>query len=260
MSEARVVAAQEGAVGTITLNHPKANSYDLAFMKDLDAAIEAMRANDGVKVVVMKSALEKFFSAGADIKAFQANTSEDNMKMIRFAHKALAKIAETPKVFIAAINGHALGGGLEMALACDLRTAADGAYNIGLPEITLGLLPGNGGTQRLPRLIGRTKALAMMISGEPVSPKRAYELGIVDFLFPAETHLTETMAYARKLASGATLAMAQIKRCVHEGIERPIDEALELERELIAPLFQSQDAKEGFAAFAEKRAPVYMGK
>ncbi len=260
MSDARVIAAQEGAVGTITLNHPKANSYDLAFMRDLDAAIDAMRSNDAVRVVVMKSALEKFFSAGADIKAFAANSADDNMRMIRFAHKALAKIAETPKVFIAAINGHALGGGLEMALACDLRTAADASYNIGLPEITLGLLPGNGGTQRLPRLIGRTKALAMMISGEPVTPKRAHELGIVDFLFPAETHLADTMAYARKLASGATLAMASIKRCVHEGIERPLDEALELERELIAPLFESRDAKEGFAAFAEKRAPVYLGK
>jgi enoyl-CoA hydratase/carnithine racemase len=260
MSDPRVIAAQEGAVGTITLNHPKANSYDLAFMKDLDAAIKSVRENDEVKVVVVKSALDKFFSAGADIKAFQANSSDDNLKMIRFAHKTLARIAEIPKVFIAAIGGHALGGGLEMALACDLRTAGDGAYNIGLPEITLGLLPGNGGTQRLPRLIGRTKALAMMLSGEPVSPKRAHELGIVDILFPQETHAQDTMAYAQKLASGATLAMAHIKRCVHEGMDRPLDEALELERELIAPLFESRDAKEGFAAFAEKRAPVYVGR
>ena len=164
MADARVIADQEGAVGTITLNHPKANSYDLAFMQDLDAAIEWVRTKDSVKIVVVKSALDKFFSAGADIKAFQANTTADNMKMIHFAHKTLAKIADLPKVFIAAIGGHALGGGLEMALACDLRTAGDGPYNLGLPEITLGLLPGNGGTQRLPRLIGRTKALAMMIS------------------------------------------------------------------------------------------------
>lgn len=260
MSDARVIAAQDGAVGTITLNHPKANSYDLAFMRDLDTAIDWVRSNDSVKVVVVKSALDKFFSAGADIKAFQANSSEDNMKMIRFAHKTLAKIAEIPKVFIAAIGGHALGGGLEMALACDLRTAGDGSYNLGLPEITLGLLPGNGGTQRLPRLIGRTKALAMMISGEPISPKRAYELGIVDFLYPQDTHLQDTMTYARKLATGATLAMAHIKRSVHEGVELPLDEALELERELIAPLFDSQDAKEGFTAFAEKRPPVYVGR
>jgi enoyl-CoA hydratase/carnithine racemase len=260
MADARVIADQEGAVGTITLNHPKANSYDLAFMQDLDAAIEWVRTKESVKVVVVKSALDKFFSAGADIKAFQANTTADNMKMIHFAHKTLAKIADIPKVFIAAIGGHALGGGLEMALACDLRTAGDGQYNLGLPEITLGLLPGNGGTQRLPRLIGRTKALAMMISGEPVPPKRAHELGIVDFLFPQESYLADTMAYAQKLSQGATLAMANIKRCVYEGMELPLSEALELERGLIAPLFDSADAKEGFTAFAEKRQPQYTGR
>jgi len=260
MADARVIADQEGAVGTITLNHPKANSYDLTFMQDLDAAIEWVRTKESVKVVVVKSALDKFFSAGADIKAFQANTTADNMKMIHFAHKTLAKIADIPKVFIAAIGGHALGGGLEMALACDLRTAGDGQYNLGLPEITLGLLPGNGGTQRLPRLIGRTKALAMMISGEPVPPKRAHELGIVDFLFPQESYLADTMAYAQKLSQGATLAMANIKRCVYEGMELPLSEALELERGLIAPLFDSADAKEGFTAFAEKRQPQYTGR
>ncbi|HET9886730.1 MAG TPA: enoyl-CoA hydratase-related protein, partial [bacterium] len=150
--------------------------------------------------------------------------------------------------------------GLEMALACDLRTAGDGQYNLGLPEITLGLLPGNGGTQRLPRLIGRTKALAMMISGEPVPPKRAHELGIVDFLFPQESYLADTLAYAQKLSQGATLAMANIKRCVYEGMELPLSEALELERGLIAPLFDSADAKEGFTAFAEKRQPQYTGR
>ena len=260
MADSRVIADQEGAVGTITLNHPKANSYDLAFMQDLDAAIEWVRTKDSVKVVVVKSALDKFFSAGADIKAFQANTTADNMKMIHFAHKTLAKIADLPKVFIAAIGGHALGGGLEMALACDLRTAGDGQYNLGLPEITLGLLPGNGGTQRLPRLIGRTKALAMMISGEPMPPKRALEYGIVDFLFPQESYLADTMAYAQKLSSGATLAMANIKRAVYEGMELPLSEALEFERSLIAPLFDSADAKEGFRAFAEKRQPVYTGR
>jgi enoyl-CoA hydratase/carnithine racemase len=260
MSETRVIAAQDGAVGTITLNHPKANSYDLAFMKDLDAAFETVRRNDAIKVVVVKSALEQFFCAGADIKAFQANTTDANLKMIRFAHGALRKMAETPKIFIAAINGHALGGGLEIALACDLRFAGDGSFRIGLPEVTLGLLPGNGGTQRLPRLIGATKALDLMITGEPVSPKRAFELGIVDRLFPQASLLTDTMAYARKIAGGATLAIAKIKEAVYEGLDKPLDEALEMERELIAPLFESQDAKEGFTAFAEKRQPVYSGR
>lgn len=260
MSDLRVIPAVDGAVGTITLNHPKANSYDLKFMQDLDAAIEAHSANDAVKVVVMQSGLEKFFSAGADIKAFQANSTEANMKMIRFAHRSLRKMGESPKVFIAAINGFALGGGLEMALACDLRFAAEADYKVGLPEVTLGLLPGNGGTQRLPRLIGRTKALDLMITGRTVDPREAHTLGIVDRLLPPAELSSETMKYAKRLAAGATLAIGRIKRAVMEGLDLPLDDALALERDLMEPLFETQDAKEGIAAFAEKRAPTYSGR
>jgi enoyl-CoA hydratase/carnithine racemase len=260
MSEPKVITALDGAVGTITLNHPKANSYDLTFMEELDQAIESMGGNDAIKVVVLRSGLDKFFSAGADIKAFQGNTTKANMKMIRFAHQTLRKMGHSPKVFIAAIGGHALGGGLEMALACDLRFAADGDYRVGLPEVTLGLLPGNGGTQRLPRLIGRAAALDLMITGEPVGPRRAHELGIVDRLFPEATFAEETMKYARRLASGATLAVAKIKQAVYEGLELPLSDALKLERELIEPLFDSDDSREGFTAFAEKRQPVYTGR
>ena len=260
MSDPRVTASFDGAVGTITLNHPKANSYDLAFMEDLDAAVDAVIQNDSAKVVVMRSALEKFFSAGADIKAFQANTTDANMHMIRQAHGTLRKMANSPKVFIAAVGGFALGGGLEMALACDLRFAGDGDYKIGLPEGTLGLLPGNGGTQRLPRLIGRNAALALMITGEMLGPVRAHELGIFDRLLPQDSYLDETMAYARRLASGATLAIGRIKQAVYEGMDVSLDEALALERDLIEPLFDSADAQEGIAAFAEKRQPTYTGR
>jgi enoyl-CoA hydratase/carnithine racemase len=260
MSDLRVIPGQEGAVGTITLNHPKANSYDLKFMRDLDAAIDAQIANGAVKVVVLKSALEKFFSAGADIKAFQANTTADNMKMIRFAHNTLRKMGTSSKIFIAAINGHALGGGLEMALAADLRFAADGDYRVGLPEVTLGLLPGNGGTQRLPRLVGRTKALDLMITGRTVVPAEALELGIVDRVFPADELLAGTMKYANRLAAGATLAIGRIKQALQEGMDLPLDEALALERNLMEPLFETADATEGIAAFAEKRQPTYTGR
>ncbi|MFN8177367.1 MAG: enoyl-CoA hydratase-related protein [bacterium] len=260
MTDVRVIPAVEGAVGTITLNHPKANSYDLRFMQDLDAAIESQLANDAVKVVVLRSALEKFFSAGADIKAFQANSTADNMKMIRFAHRSLRKMGESPKVFIAAINGFALGGGLEMALACDLRFAAEGDYKVGLPEVTLGLLPGNGGTQRLPRLIGRTKALDLMITGRTVDPREALALGLVDRVFPAADLQSETLKYAQRLAAGASLAVGRIKRAVMEGMDLPLDDALALERDLMEPLFDTQDAKEGIAAFAEKRQPTYSGR
>jgi len=213
-----------------------------------------------VKVVILKSASEKFFSAGAYIKAFMANNKEANMEMIRFAHRTLEKMAATSRITIAAINAHALGGGLEMALACDLRFAAEGSYRLGLPEVTLGLLPGNGGTQRLPRLIGGNKALEMMISGEPVSPEEALRLGIVNKLFPPDKLIEETEAYADKLASGATAAVGQIKRAVYQGISMNLSDALALERELIEPLFDSEDVKEGLAAFSEKRPPVYKSR
>jgi enoyl-CoA hydratase/carnithine racemase len=260
MSDPRVIPAQDGAIGTMTLQHPKANSYDLAFMEDLDEAVEQMTGNDEIKVVVMRSGLEKFFSAGADIKAFQANTPAGNMKMIRFAHETLRKMRKSPKIFIAAINGHALGGGFEMALACDLRFAAEGEYRLGLPEVTLGLLPGNGGTQRLPRLIGRTRALEMMITGSVVPPAKALELGMVNRLYPAGELMEKTMAFARKLASGATLAIGHIKRAILEGSEMPLEEAMALEIALMAPLYESQDAAEGFAAFAEKRPATFTGR
>lgn len=260
MSDPVVTLSKSGPVGHITLNRPPANSYEIGFMRDLDAVIEEAIWDPDVKVVILKSALEKFFSAGADIKAFTANDTAANLEMIRFAHGALETMANSAKVFIAAINAHALGGGLEMALACDLRFAAEGSYRLGLPEVTLGLLPGNGGTQRLPRLIGANKALEMMISGEPVGPEEALRLGIVNKLFPPDKLIEETGVYAKKLAAGATAAVGQIKRAVYQGISMDLSDALALERELIEPLFDSEDVKEGLAAFAEKRPPVYKGQ
>ena len=260
MADAVVTYRRNESIGYITLNRPPANSYEIGFMRDLDAAIDAANADAEARVVILRSALEKFFSAGADIKAFMANSTPQNMEMVQVAHGALRKMATSPKIFIAAINGHALGGGMEIALACDLRFAAEGNYRLGLPEATLGLLPGNGGTQRLPRLIGVNKALELMITGETLVPQQALELGMVNKLFPAESLLEETEKYARRLASGATMAVAYIKRAVYEGIEKQLDDALALERELIEPLFNSADAQEGIAAFVEKRKPNFQGK
>jgi enoyl-CoA hydratase/carnithine racemase len=260
MSDPVVAFSRSDVIGTITLNRPPANSYEIGFMRDLDAAVEAANANAEVKVVVLKSASEKFFSGGADIKAFLANTTAANMEMIRTAHRALDRMAASDKVYLAAINGHAMGGGLEMALACDLRFAAEGKYRMGLPEVTLGLLPGNGGTQRLPRLVGANKALELMLTGETVTPEDALRLGIVNRLFPADKLMAETEAYARKLASGASLAIARIKQCVYQGLAMHLSDGLALERKLIEPLFDTGDAKEGLTAFAEKRPPAYKGK
>jgi enoyl-CoA hydratase/carnithine racemase len=249
----------DAGIGTITLDKPPANSYDLEYVQELGEAVAAAAADDGVKVVILRSASEKFFSAGADIKAFQAGPHDRNMEMIETSHRTLSSIARIPKVFIAEINGHALGGGLEIPLACDLRFAGDGAFRLGTPEATLGLLPGNGGTQRLPRLIGRSRALDLMITGRTVTPRQAYELGIVDTLFAADEVREQTLEYAQKLAAGATRAIGSIKLAVHEGIDDGLERGLERERELVEELFLSDDGREGVAAFAEKRQPTFTG-
>jgi enoyl-CoA hydratase/carnithine racemase len=251
-----VTYASEGAVGTITLDHPPANSYDIDFMRELASAIEQADADAGARVVILRSASEKFFSAGADVKRFLANDVEANMDMIRLAHEALASIARSPKLFVAFVAGHALGGGLEMALACDVRYAAEGRFRLGTPEVTLGLLPGNGGTQRLPRLIGAGPALELLATGRAIDPEEARRLGLVSQLFPDAAAFDEHVGH---LAALPPLAVAEIKRAVFDGLERPLAGGLALERELIERLFRSQDAGEGLRAFSEKRAPEFVG-
>jgi enoyl-CoA hydratase/carnithine racemase len=255
-----VAFSQEGAIGLITLDKPPANSYDVDYIRELGDAVEQAAANDEVKVAILRSASEKFFCAGADVKRFHESTVGENMEMIELSHKTLASIASIPKVFIAAINGHALGGGLEIPLACDLRFGAEGDYRLGTPEVTLGVLPGNGGTQRLPRLIGWSRALDLMVTGRTVTPQEALELGILDRLFPAAELEEKTLEYAQALATGATAAIGNIKLAVHRGLDGPLDDGLALERRLVRELFQSEDGREGIAAFAEKRRPVFVGR
>ncbi|MDQ3864710.1 MAG: enoyl-CoA hydratase-related protein [Actinomycetota bacterium] len=249
--------SREDNIGYVTLDNPPANSYDLSFMEELGESVDAAAGDEAARAVIFRSASERFFSAGADIKAFNANPPEKNMDMIRTAHENLGRIAEIPKVFVAQINATALGGGLEMALACDLRFGAEGEYYLGLPEATLGLLPGNGGTQRLPRLIGASKALDLMITGRRLSPSEAFELGILDRLFPADRLEEETLRYAEGLAAGAVGAIGSVKLAVHRGMNVPLAEGLEIERELVEPLFSSEEAKEGIGAFMEKRKPEF---
>jgi enoyl-CoA hydratase/carnithine racemase len=242
--------------GAITLDHPPANSYDIAFMGELADAIAAAGDDSSARVVVVRSASEKFFCAGADIKRFLANDVSANMEMIGLAHETLASIARSSKLFVACIAGHALGGGLEIALACDVRYAIAGRFRLGTPEISLGLLPGNGGTQRLPRLIGVGPALELLATGRQLSPDEAQQLGIVSQVFADQAAFHEQLARMRALAP---VALAHIKRAVHEGSELPLADGLALERDLIGELFASQDAREGLTAFSEKRPPEFVG-
>src|SRR5438445_1141069 len=202
------VSRERDGVALVHLNRPPANSYDRAFLDDLNAAVDQVRWDGDLRGAVMVSDLApRFFSAGADINNFKNSTQEQRVMTVLHAQEILLKIERTPKVFVAAINGHALGGGLEIALACDFRFTAEGEYRIGLPEVSLGLLPGNGGTQRLSRLIGRTRALDMMITNQQVAAARALELGMVDRVFPADSVTQEAVDYVAKLAKGPTLAI-----------------------------------------------------
>jgi enoyl-CoA hydratase/carnithine racemase len=246
-------------VGWITLDRPPANSYDWAFLEELDEAIGQL-AKAGVAVGVVRSASERFFSAGADVKGFLERSADDNIAMVRRAHQVFDRFAAEAPVFIAAIAGHALGGGYEIALACDLRVAARGRYRLGLPEVTLGLLPGTGGTQRLPRLIGRGRALELMATGRTVTSEEAERLGMVDRLVPAGELDKAVAELAATLAGGAPLAVAAVKRAVVEGVNRPLADGLQAELEQLAPLFASEDAREGMMAFTEKRPPRYAGR
>src|SRR5438552_1691556 len=252
--------SRQDAIGVITLDRPPANSYDKGFLDELSTAIDAARWDIEAKAILLRSASEKFFSAGADVAWFAKSDPEQQHLFVIHANEVMGKFERTPKVVVAAINGHCLGGGLEIALCCDFRFAAEGAYNIGLPEVTLGVLPGTGGTQRLPRLIGRQKALDLMLRGAAVPPAQAKELGIVDELYPPAELQEKAHERTRAYATGPTYAIGQIKLAAVQGYGMRLDEGLKLEREALIRLFGSEDAREGVTAFVEKRKPNYKGK
>jgi enoyl-CoA hydratase/carnithine racemase len=263
MSETALVSVsrEPDGVALIHLNRPPANAYNRAFLDDLNAAVDEVRWDGDLHGAVLVSDLApRFFSAGADISNFKTSTQEQRVMTVLHAQEILLKIEHTPKVFVAAISGHALGGGLEIALACDFRFAAEGEYRIGLPEVSLGLLPGNGGTQRLSRLVGRSRALDMMITNQQVNAARALELGLIDRVFAVDQVLAKSVDYVAQLAKGPTLAIGSIKIATRIGVDLPMDGALALEREAVWRLFMSEDAAEGLAASAEKRAPNWRGR
>jgi enoyl-CoA hydratase len=251
----------QGAIGYIRINKPKLNLYDRDFMAELNAAIDEIRFNSDIKVAIMVSDLEKVFSAGADIHMLKASQPEYKSMFCLGAQETLGKMERTPKVFLAVLNGHTVGGGLEIALATDIRFAADTAnIQIGLPEIKLGVLPGTGGTQRLSRLIGKSRALDLMLTARTVSPQEALDLGIVNYIYPAEDVLEKAEEYAQSIVNGATRAAGLIKQAVVQGTEVHLDAGFFMERELQNRLFSSEDAQEGLQAFIDKRPPEFKGR
>ncbi len=254
---------QEG-IAVLTLDAPPANCYSLPLMKSLDEAILQARFDDEIQVIVVASKGHKFFCAGADIAMLSSVTPSFKYSFCLHANETLSRLEHTPKLVVAAIEGHCVGGGLEIALACDLRVARAGSGVCGLPEVKLGVLPGTGGTQRLARLVGHQKALRWMVEGATFPLDEAVEAGLVDHLFDcaAEDFLGEVLAYARSFTTPekAALAVGHIKRAVQTGASLPLEQGLALERELQAKLFASDDAREGLEAYIEKRTARFSGR
>jgi enoyl-CoA hydratase/carnithine racemase len=262
MPEPLIRTRVEDGVAVLEIDNPPANCYSYEVMRQLDAALLDVRMDDAVQVIVLRGAGTRFFCAGADIRALQAATPSFKYYFCLHANETLLRLEQTPKLVIAALNGHTVGGGLEVALACDLRLARKGGGSIGLPEVALGVLPGTGGTQRLARLVGRSKAIELMVQGGTFTFEEAASLGIVNRVIEEPDFDAEVMRYARQFCAPhkASRAVGRIKRAVQTGIEIPLAEALALERELQQQLFESEDAREGLAAYLEKRTPRFKGR
>ncbi len=254
----------ENGIAVIEMDDPPANTYTYAMMRQLDDAVLQARFDDDVHVLILRGKGDRFFSAGANIGMLNAVTPAFKYFFCLHANETLLRLEHTPKLVIAALNGHTVGGGLEIAMACDLRIARKDAGKIGLPEVTLGVLPGTGGTARLSKLIGKSRAIELMITGNTFSFEEALEMGLVNQVIEAnpEEWWEQVMDYARQFVppNKASKAVGRIKRSVQTGWDLPLESALTVERELQQLLFQSEDAKEGIAANQEKRVPKFKGR
>src|SRR3954466_12186420 len=252
----------EDGIAVIELSDPPANTYTYEMNRQLDEAILKARFDNEAYVILLTGAGEKFFSAGANIKMLNSVDPVFKYYFCLHANETLLRLEHTPKLVIAAINGHCVGGGLEIAMAADIRIARKDSGKIGLPEVNLGVLPGTGGTQRLSRLVGKSKAIELMALGKTFTFTQAKELGIVNDIFERDNFLNNVLEYARQFCppNKAALAVGRIKRAVQSGWEIPIESGLALERENQQLLFESDDAKEGLNAYIEKRSAVFTAK
>jgi len=256
--------AKDG-IATITLDDPPVNGYTYEMNRNLDEAILEARFDERVYVIVMRGAGDRFFSAGANIKMLASVNPTFKYYFCLHANETLSRLEQTPKLVIAALNGHTVGGGLEIAMAADFRIARKGAGKIGLPEVTLGVLPGTGGTQRLSRILGKSKAIELMVTGRNMEFEEAQELGIVNQVVPSESvdhFMAQVYEYAKQFCppNRASMAVGHIKRAVQTGWELPMEYGLALERELQAKLFSSADAKEGLTSYVAKKTPTFKGQ
>jgi len=255
-----IIYEKNEGVATITLNRPEAlNAFSKDVVEEILHALEDIETDEAVRVVVLTGAGEKAFSAGADIKAMAGITALKARELSFMGEKLCVGLENLEKPVIAAINGYALGGGLEVAMSCDLRIASENA-KMGQTEINIGLIPGWGGTQRLTRLVGMTKAKELVFTGRIIDAKTAEQIGIVNMVVPADKFRETVSQFAKDLASKAPVALKVAKALINKGSDIGLESALALEREGFGVVGSSEDLKEGVSAFTEKRKPVFKGK
>lgn len=250
---------KDDGIATITINRPELlNAINPAVYHELKESLTILSSDSEVKAVIITGAGKKAFIAGADIAAMSVMSSIEAMRFAAAGKEAVSRIESMSKPVIAAVNGLALGGGCELALACDFRVASSNA-KFGQPEINLGIIPGNGGTQRLTRLVGISKAKEIIMLGDIISAEQALQIGLVHQVVEPEQLMPETVKLAKKLSKKAPVALSMVKRCIHRAIGSDTDDGLESEIDCFAHCFSTLDQKEGMKAFLEKRAPIYKG-
>ncbi len=256
MGDKNIVLERQGHIGIITIDHPPANAWDLITTEEFEGAVDVVESDRQIRVVVIRGAGEKFFSAGFDV------SDADNVdKISPKARNLWTRIDRFSKPAIAAINGHAMGGGLELALCCHFRIMADDPqYRLGLTELNLGIIPGWGGTQRLPRLVGRNKALEMILFSKVLTPVEAFEIGLVDMLAPPSRLMDSSLELANRLAERPPIAVSWVLKAMAAGAYEGIEKGLAIEEQGAFEVRKTKDRDEGFKAFMEKRKPVFRGE
>lgn len=248
------------AIATVTVNRPSAmNAMTQITLQELDVVVQQLSASAEVRAVIITGAGEKAFIAGGDIAMLRKLGPVEARELGLLAHGICNAIEQSPKPFIAAINGYALGGGCELAMSCDIRIAAEHA-RFGQPEINIGTLPGFGGSQRLPRLVGKGRALEMILTGDMIDAQEAWRIGLVNRVVPAVDLMTAARSLAIKLAAKSQMALKLCKEVVINGLEMDLQRACSYEADLFALSFATADQQEGMAAFLEKRTPVFTGR
>jgi len=254
-----VSLADEDSVAVLSMNRPPVNAMSRAFMSELEAGLDRAATDPAVRVIVVTSGLPGMFSGGADIRELEGLDAAGCVAFIALGHRVLGAMGAIPKPIIAAINGVCVGGGMELAMACDLRVAARSA-RLGQPEVNLGVVSGWGGTQRLPRLVGKTRGLEMLMLGEQISAEEALAIGLVNRVVADEALLGEARALARKLATKSPVALAKVKEAIERGLLLPLAQGLSEEARCYVEAYVSSDAREGLRAFLEKRPARFSGR